>query len=132
MSPLARRRKSGGITGYAVNLADGSVEVLACGDREVLDRLANWLQQGPPMARVTSVSESGHEGGLPRSILNRLTPAYSLEAFVASPAGTDRPEGDPRSVREGQQLQLIFRGNKASDGCFRLFPGNGPCVRFRA
>ena len=54
-----------GITGYAINLADGSVEVLACGDPEVLDRLAAWLQQGPPMARVTSVSESSHEGDCP-------------------------------------------------------------------
>ena len=54
-----------GITGYAINLADGSVEVLACGEPEVLDSLASWLKQGPPMARVTSVSGSGHEGGCP-------------------------------------------------------------------
>lgn len=44
-----------GISGYARNMADGSVEVLACGEASALDRLAEWLQRGPPMARVTRV-----------------------------------------------------------------------------
>ena len=41
-----------GITGYAKNMKDGSVQVLACGEPSALDRLAEWLRQGPPMARV--------------------------------------------------------------------------------
>jgi len=41
-----------GITGYAKNMTDGSVQVLACGDRAALDRLTEWLRQGPPMAQV--------------------------------------------------------------------------------
>lgn len=41
-----------GITGYAKNMADGSVQVLACGEAASLDRLAEWLKQGPPMAQV--------------------------------------------------------------------------------
>ena len=41
-----------GITGYAKNMADGSVQVLACGEPQALDRLTEWLRQGPPMARV--------------------------------------------------------------------------------
>lgn len=41
-----------GITGYAKNMEDGSVQVLACGEVGALDRLAQWLEQGPPMARV--------------------------------------------------------------------------------
>lgn len=41
-----------GITGYAKNMADGSVQVLACGEAGALDRLEEWLKQGPPMARV--------------------------------------------------------------------------------
>ncbi len=45
-----------GISGYARNLPDGSVEVLACGEPTALDRLADWLNQGPPMARVSRVS----------------------------------------------------------------------------
>ena len=41
-----------GITGYAKNMVDGSVQVLACGEPQVLNRLTEWLRQGPPMARV--------------------------------------------------------------------------------
>lgn len=40
------------ITGYAKNMGDGSVQVLACGEPGALNRLAEWLEQGPPMARV--------------------------------------------------------------------------------
>lgn len=40
------------LTGYARNLPDGSVEVLACGARDALDRLEGWLHSGPPQARV--------------------------------------------------------------------------------
>jgi len=36
-----------GLDGYAKNLADGSVEVLACGDAAALDALHRWLQRGP-------------------------------------------------------------------------------------
>ena len=45
-----------GLTGYARNLADGSVEVLACGATTALDALERWLHDGPPMARVDDVS----------------------------------------------------------------------------
>jgi len=41
-----------GITGYAQNMADGSLQVLACGEKAALDRMAQWLKHGPPMARV--------------------------------------------------------------------------------
>lgn len=44
-----------GIHGYAVNLPDGSVEVLACGPDAEVDRLENWLHRGPAGAEVTSV-----------------------------------------------------------------------------
>jgi acylphosphatase len=46
------------ITGYAKNLPDGSVEVLACGSKASLDRLKAWLTKGPPLAKVTDVSET--------------------------------------------------------------------------
>jgi len=54
-----------GIQGYAINLPDGSVEVLACGRPDALGRLAGWLQQGPPLAQVLSVTESVFDGGCP-------------------------------------------------------------------
>ena len=44
-----------GITGHAINLPDGSVEVLALGEPEALRILEAWLHSGPPMARVTRV-----------------------------------------------------------------------------
>ena len=51
-----REAEALGISGYAKNLPDGTVEVLACGPAENVDRLAAWLQHGPPMARVSRVS----------------------------------------------------------------------------
>ena len=44
-----------GVTGYARNLPDGRVEVLACGSREAVVQLHGWLRAGPPMARVSRV-----------------------------------------------------------------------------
>ncbi|CAM3415505.1 acylphosphatase [Halomonas lysinitropha] len=44
-----------GITGHAINLPDGRVEVLMCGEREAVKRLAEWLWEGPENARVTHV-----------------------------------------------------------------------------
>jgi acylphosphatase len=43
------------ITGWARNLPDGRVEVLACGRRQDIADLHAWLQQGPPRAVVTEV-----------------------------------------------------------------------------
>ena len=54
-----------GISGYAKNMPDGSVEVLACGSEEALDRLADWLQKGPPMARVEKVEASETDAECP-------------------------------------------------------------------
>ena len=41
-----------GLRGQARNLPDGRVEVLAAGPAEAVDALAQWLRQGPPLARV--------------------------------------------------------------------------------
>ena len=45
-----------GVAGYAKNLPDGSVEVLAGGTARALDALERWLRRGPPAARVETVS----------------------------------------------------------------------------
>jgi acylphosphatase len=45
-----------GVSGYAKNLADGRVEVLACGGRAQVERLYEWLQRGPAHAEVTSLA----------------------------------------------------------------------------
>lgn len=44
-----------GVNGYARNLSDGRVEVLACGEAAKVDALCDWLQSGPPQARVSDV-----------------------------------------------------------------------------
>ncbi len=44
-----------GITGYARNLPEGSVEVTAEGDSEAMLRFEMALRQGPPGARVDNV-----------------------------------------------------------------------------
>lgn len=49
------RARALGVAGYARNLADGRVEVLACGEEEAVAALREWLWEGPPWARVTDV-----------------------------------------------------------------------------
>ncbi|HSW92738.1 MAG TPA: acylphosphatase [Gammaproteobacteria bacterium] len=44
-----------GLTGWARNLPDGRVEVLACGEADKLDALHEWLKEGPELARVEEV-----------------------------------------------------------------------------
>jgi acylphosphatase len=53
-----------GLRGYARNLPDGRVEVLAVGEADAIDALARWLHEGPPMARVDAVEreEASDEG----------------------------------------------------------------------
>ena len=50
-----RVAESLGITGHAINLPDGDVEVFACGEPEALDQLGEWLRVGPTNARVEKV-----------------------------------------------------------------------------
>ena len=53
-----------GLTGYARNLDDGSVEVLACGEAEKVEQLMAWLKAGGPRsARVDKVLAEPHQPG---------------------------------------------------------------------
>ena len=45
-----------GLNGWVKNLPDGRVEVMACGEKEKINLLQEWLKQGPDHARVTDVS----------------------------------------------------------------------------
>lgn len=40
------------ITGHAINLRDGRVEVIACGESWAVEQLLKWLHKGPQMAQV--------------------------------------------------------------------------------
>jgi acylphosphatase len=51
----ARRAQQLAVRGYARNLADGRVEVLACGDEEAVRTFVSWLWTGSTASKVTSV-----------------------------------------------------------------------------
>ena len=59
----ATREQAGrfGLAGYARNLPDGRVEVLAHGSEEALAKLESWLWRGPPLARVDAVEATEAE-----------------------------------------------------------------------
>lgn len=51
-----------GLRGYARNLDDGSVEVVACGQDEQVETLLAWLKAGGPRsARVDKVLAEPHQ-----------------------------------------------------------------------
>jgi acylphosphatase len=51
-----RKATSMNLTGYARNLADGRVEVLACGDPADVESFLAWLWEGSPASKVTDVA----------------------------------------------------------------------------
>ena len=51
----ARRAQELSIRGYARNLPDGRVEVLACGEDEAVEAFVSWLWTGSTASKVTSV-----------------------------------------------------------------------------
>jgi len=65
----AREARLLGVTGHAINLPDGRVEVLACGTAEAVESLCQWLRRGPPSARVDDllVENVNCEADVPRS-----------------------------------------------------------------
>jgi len=44
------------LTGFARNLPDGRVEVLACGDDTAVAEFVGWLWEGSPASKVTDVA----------------------------------------------------------------------------
>ncbi len=51
----ARRAQELAIRGYARNLPDGRVEILACGEDEPVQAFIKWLWIGSSASKVTSV-----------------------------------------------------------------------------
>jgi acylphosphatase len=51
----AQRARELGIRGYANNLPDGRVEVLACGEASTIDAFLKWLWTGSSASKVTAV-----------------------------------------------------------------------------
>lgn len=51
-----RQALNHGINGYAINLSDGSVEILLSGERTAVETVVAWITAGgPPAARVDSI-----------------------------------------------------------------------------
>ena len=95
-----------GLTGYARNLDDGGVEVLACGEAEQVEKLIAWLKAGGPRsARVDRVLTEPHQ------------PTRSWEKFAircTSPASAARRFWSP--VWRG----LSGTGDRDSGCCLSL------------
>ena len=51
-----------GVSGWVRNLPDGSVEVLAEGEKEKLEKLLRWCRHGPASATVERIEEGWSEG----------------------------------------------------------------------
>ncbi len=51
----AEQARTLGVTGYARNRADGTVEIVAEGQRGALEVLAAWASHGPRSARVDEI-----------------------------------------------------------------------------
>lgn len=52
---VSRKAEELGLAGYAINLGDGSVEVVARGGEAALAELERLLQRGPRLSQVSSV-----------------------------------------------------------------------------
>lgn len=50
-----------GLKGYVTNLPNGSVEIVAEGEKELLDKLLEWCSEGPEDAMVTNVETKWEE-----------------------------------------------------------------------
>ncbi len=44
-----------GVFGWVKNLADGRVEIVSEGDKENVQKLANWAKNGPIFAKVNNI-----------------------------------------------------------------------------
>jgi acylphosphatase len=59
------RARALGLKGWVRNLRDGTVEVVAGGGEEAVERLGHDLHEGPPAARVTGVEREACDETLP-------------------------------------------------------------------
>lgn len=53
-----RKAQALGLTGYARNLGDGRVEVLACGEAAAVAEFTGWLWEGSPASKVAAVDSA--------------------------------------------------------------------------
>jgi len=51
-----RKAETLGLSGFARNLSDGRVEVVACGEDAAVNEFVAWLWEGSPASKVTDVA----------------------------------------------------------------------------
>ena len=51
----ARKANQLNLTGWVQNEPDGSVKILAEGEKEILEKLIDWAKQGPFLAQVNKI-----------------------------------------------------------------------------
>lgn len=61
----AQKARELGLSGWAKNLSDGRVEVVAAGDEDAVAGLAAWLWEGSRAAQVSEVIVAEWEGDVP-------------------------------------------------------------------
>lgn len=61
-----------GLNGFAKNLSDGRVEIIASGETAALTEFVEWLQQGPPMAEVDQIEQRVIDVVLPEGFTVRF------------------------------------------------------------
>lgn len=63
-----RKAEELGLTGWVRNNPDGTVEAVAEGDVDMVEKFVKWCHEGPPRARVEAVevSRSGGTGEFTR------------------------------------------------------------------
>jgi acylphosphatase len=62
-----------GVTGWVRNRIDGSVEILACGSKEAVDKLIDACRSGPPAARIEGLDVSEAADPCPDNFASRPT-----------------------------------------------------------
>ena len=75
-----------GLAGYAKNLDDGSVEVVACGEEGQVEKLMQWLKSGGPRsARVERASSLGgiNRFSYPLNTFNRFWQASNFGGLLS-------------------------------------------------
>lgn len=50
-----------GLKGWAKNLLDGKVEIVVEGPKNAIEEFAEWVRQGPPLAKVEHVEAEEEE-----------------------------------------------------------------------
>lgn len=68
-----RKARQLGVTGWVKNLADGSVKVVAEGEREDVENLISWANSGPRFANVDKVEVEWKE---PKDEFDNFTIRY--------------------------------------------------------